>query len=68
MMKIKSRAPREPYQSKNEPFQIQFKPVILDQKIVQNSKAMILDSENLVESPQGVESGENRAIPELDKT
>ena len=37
---------------------------------MQNSKAMILDSENLVESPQGVESGENRnrAIPELDKT
>ena len=67
-MKNWSRAPREPYQSRSEPFQIQVKPVILDQKIMQNSKAMILDSENLVESPQGVKSGENRAIPELDKT
>ena len=31
-MKIWSRAPREPYQSKSEPFQIEVKPGVLDQK------------------------------------
>ena len=66
-MKIWPRAPREPYQSKSEPFQIEVKPGVLDQKIMQNSKPMMLHSENMVQSSQGARSDESRAILDWSK-
>ena len=49
-MKIWSRAPREPYQSKSEPFQIEVKLDLLDQKIMQNPYMKSIEDEKLIQS------------------